>query len=189
MSEEATNMKSSTLPLHIKKLEGPEGLQVWKREMRQWLTAQRLMKWTRAESQYASVAPIIPAGTPLEDVEAITDAAEDKRAKWELGHELAVNIIQNRLGNNLLADLESETNAYVLWEAVLNENKPKGSGTLNDLYRQLLKLDLSQCKDASDYAARLKAVHIDIINISPHLSEAGDQLPYLSVSHWPGQNL
>ena len=56
-----------------------------------------------------------------------------------------------------------------MWEAIQKENKPKGSNTLNDLYRQILRLDLNQSKDASDYTARLKGLYIDITNISPYL--------------------
>lgn len=113
--------------------------------------------------------PILAEGTPDAEIAGLISAAEDKVAKWELGHELAVNAIQSRLGNNLLSDLESQTNACLLWEAIIADNKPKGSGTLNDLYRQLLKLDLGQCKDASDFAARLKGIHTDITNVSPKL--------------------
>lgn len=169
MSEETSMTKSSSgLPLHIKKLEGPEGLQIWQREMRQFLTGQRLFKFTKADQKDTSIVPIVPEEITTEDLAIINTVAEDKRAKWELGHELASNAIQSRLGNNLLSDWENETNAYILWEGINTDNKPKGSGTLNDLYRQLLKLDLGSCKDASDYAARLKGIHTDITNISPH---------------------
>ena len=156
-----------SLPLHIAKLEGPEGFQVWQREMRQHLTINLLMKWTKPENKNPPLAPLV-VGTPAE-VAAAETAAEERLAKWELGHELAVTTIHSRLGNNLMADLENETNACDLWEKVVTNNKPKGSGTLNDLYRQIITLDLSQCKDATDFASRLKAIHTDITNIAPRL--------------------
>ena len=41
------------LPLHITKLESPEGFQVWKREMQEYLIAAILWKWTKEENSEA----------------------------------------------------------------------------------------------------------------------------------------
>ena len=122
------------------------------------------MKWTKPENKNPPLAPLV-INTPAE-VAAAETAAEERHDKWELGHELAVTNIHSRLENNLMADLEYETNAYDLWEKVVTNNKPKGSDTLNDLYRQLITFDL---KDATDFASRLNAIHIDITNIAPRL--------------------
>ena len=43
--------------------------------------------------------------------------------------------------------------------------KLKNFDIFNDLYRQLLKLNLSQYKNAFDFVARLKDIHIDIFNV------------------------
>ena len=174
MSEQTNTImtKAYGLPLHIAKLEGPEGLQVWKREMRQHLISVLLFKYTKLENKERPAVPVAAADATAEQalaINALIPAANDRVAKWELGHELAVNAIQSRLGNNNMTDVEDISNAHTLWETVLGNNKSKGSGTLNDLYRQLLKLDLSSCKDTSDYAARLKGIHTDITNMSPAL--------------------
>ena len=59
------------------------------------------------------------------------------------------------------------------------QKKPKGSDTLNDLYRELLKLELVQCKDAVDFATKLKSVHTDITNLSPALKLETNFLTFL----------
>ena len=46
--------------------------------------------------------------------------------------------------------------------------KSKGFDILNNLYRQLFKLNLNQCKNVFDFVARLKNIHIDIFNILSH---------------------
>ena len=48
-------------------------------------------------------------------------------------------------------------------------NKFKDFDTLNNLYRQLLKLNLNFYKNIFDYTTRLKGIYINIINISSHL--------------------
>ena len=55
--------KAYGLPLHIAKLEGPEGLPVWKREMRQHLVSILLFKWTKPENRER---PAIPAPAPTD---------------------------------------------------------------------------------------------------------------------------
>lgn len=125
---------TSDLPLHIARLEGPEGLQVWQREMREFLTAELLIKYTKIEQKDRPVVPIIASDTPpdeLERLRALIAAAEDKVSKWELGHELTANIIRSRLGNYLFYDFKDLTNAHLLWNAVIAGNKPKGVDTSN----------------------------------------------------------
>ena len=39
---------------------------------------------------------------------------EDKLIKWKFEYELIINVIQNRLDNNLLFDYENEINVYIL---------------------------------------------------------------------------
>ena len=68
-----------------------------------------------------------------------------------------------------MTDVEYITNACELWETVLANNKSKGLGTLNDLYRRLLSLELGTCKDASDFAAQLKGIHTEITDMCPAL--------------------
>ena len=46
--------------------------------------------------------------------------------------------------------------------------KPKDFDIFNDLYRQLLKLNLNQCKNSFDFAVRLKDIYIDIFNVSSY---------------------
>ena len=47
--------------------------------------------------------------------------------------------------------------------------KLKGFDILNNLYRQLFKLNFNQYKNAFDFVIRLKDIHIDIFNVSLHL--------------------
>ena len=98
-------------------------------------------------------------------INVLIPAINDRVAKQELGYKLVSNTIQSRLGNNNIIDVEDISNIYTLQEIVLRNNKFKGFGTLNNLYRQLLKLDLTSYKDTLDYATRLKGIYIDIINI------------------------
>ena len=47
--------------------------------------------------------------------------------------------------------------------------KFKSFDIFNDLYRQLFKLNLNQYKNAFDFAARFKSIHINILNVLSHL--------------------
>lgn len=77
------------------------------------------------------------------------------------------------MGDNFFADHEDVENAHILWEALKTDNKPAGSGTLDDLYRQLLKLD------AADFAARLKSLHNEITSMSAYLRLETNYLIFL----------
>ena len=81
---------------------------------------------------------------------------------------MIVNVIQNRLNNNLLFDYENKTNVCTLWKTILINYKFKNFDILNNLYRQLLKLNFNQYKNAFNFVARLKNIHIDIFNVSSH---------------------
>ena len=58
-------------------------------------------------------------------------------------------------------------------------NKLKGFGTLNNLYRQLLKLNLNFYKNIFNYTARLKGIYINITNISSYLKLKTNFLTFL----------
>ena len=47
--------------------------------------------------------------------------------------------------------------------------KSKDFDIFNDLYRQLFKLNLNQCKNVFDFVIRLKDIYINILNVSSHL--------------------
>ena len=78
-------------------------------------------------------------------------------------------MIQSTLGLNYHNDHKEATNAYFLWVAIKEGCKPKGSGTLNDRYRRLLALKLSDFKDASEYAGKFKELHNEIRNMHEEL--------------------
>ena len=61
--------------------------------------------------------------------------AEDKLVKWKFEYKLIINVIQNRLNNNLLFDYKNEINVYILWKAILIDYKLKDFDILNNLYR------------------------------------------------------
>ena len=44
----------------------------------------------------------------------------------------------------------------------------KGFDIFNDLYRQLFKLNLNQCKNSFDLIIRFKDIYINILNVSSH---------------------
>ena len=60
---------------------------------------------------------------------------ENKLVKWKFEHELIVNVIQNRLNNNLLFDYKNEINVYILKKIILIDYKFKGFDIFNNLYR------------------------------------------------------
>ena len=105
--------------------------------------------------------------TQIENEAASTFA--DRLILWHKGHELAINSIQYSLGRNYAEDYEGYNNAYTLWTAIAAACKLKGSGTLNDLYRQLIQVDLRSCDGASDYIAKFKSILTSIHLISPAL--------------------
>ena len=56
-------------------------------------------------------------------------------------------------------------NACLLWEAIKVGCKPKGSGTLNNLYCQLLTIKLQDCVTVAKYAGKFKELYNDIVNM------------------------
>ena len=103
--------------------------------------------------------------TQIENEAASTFA--DRLILWHKGHELAINSIQYSLGRNYAEDYEGYNNAYTLWTAIAVACKLKGLGTLNNLYRQLIQVDLRSYDGASDYIAKFKSILTFIHLISP----------------------
>ena len=163
------DLKVTSLPKHILKLESPEGFQTWKRDIRIFLTAARLWSYTTA----AKKEP------PSQDTDDPDSDFEVREAAWELGHQQTVNIIQFCLGLNYINDFEAYTNAAFLWTAICTTCKPRGSGTLNDLYAQLLQLELAHCKDVPDYIAQFKKLLNDIYMMSTALKLETNLVIYL----------
>ena len=86
--------------------------------MRQFLMTQRLFKFIKIK-QKNRFAVIINASNDITSKQIVTIiilviAVENKLIKWKLEHELIINVIQNRLDNNLLSDYENEINVYIL---------------------------------------------------------------------------
>ena len=177
---DATISGRINLPLHITKLEGPEGYQVWSREMEQYLIAANLWKWRNQPEEPTEPTAKPAAAVPQNQLQGSeaqpaaqpaipSDALLAKIANWTLGHSLASNAIHSRLGSNLIADYRHERNFATLWSSIQTNCKPKGSGTLNDLYRRLLKLNLGSAKSATEYAGKFKHLHLDITEMAPNL--------------------
>ena len=103
--------------------------------------------------------------TQIENEAASTFA--DRLILWHKGHELAINSIQYSLGRNYAEDYEGYNNAYTLWTAIAVACKLKGLGTLNNLYRQLIQVDLRSYDRASDYIIKFKSILTSIYLISP----------------------
>ena len=158
----------TNLPLHIPALESPEGYQGWKRKMQQYLIANNLWEWIEEDSKElptAEIPKLADDGSNQPVVTAAKEALAIEVKRWKRGHLVACNAIFSVLGTNYVNDFENETNAHKLWNGIVRDCRPKGSGTLNDLYRRLDTLTLASCKDAADYAGQFKNTHNEITNI------------------------
>ena len=178
---ETTAVKTN-LPLHFPELETPERYQGWKRKMQQYLIANNLWEWVEEENKdppTAEIPALINDGSNQAIVTAAKKALADETKIWKKGNQLTCNAIISRLGNNYINDFEGETNAYKLWHGIVRDCKPKGSGTLNDLYRRLNTLTLASCKDAADYGGQFKNTHNEIMNINPKLQLETNYLIFL----------
>ena len=70
------------------------------------------------------------------------------------------------LGINYYNDYKGyATNVCLLQEAIKVGYKPKGLGTLNNLYCQLLTIKLQDCATITKYTRKFKELYNDIINI------------------------
>ena len=147
------------LPTEVKKLEDPEGYQEWSRALRLHLVSCSLWDYTQEKQKTE----------PTQTENEAASAFADRLILWHKGHELAINSVQYSLGRNYAEDYEGYDNAYTLWTAIASACKLKGSGTLNDLYRQLIQVDLRSCDGASDYIAKFKSILTSIHLISPAL--------------------
>ena len=160
------------LPLHITKLESPEGFSVWELEMQQYLIATSLWEWTNVENKDAPTTeiPALATDSSNQDVRTTAPTAlEEKISTWKSGHELARNAILSRLGHCYILDFKHETNAYELWNRIIRFFKPADLTTLNNLYRRLDSHSLGSCRDAADYIGQFKSIHNDILSIHPKL--------------------
>lgn len=160
------------LPLHITKLESPEDFQVWVREMREYLIAVILWRWTEEENSEVPTADIPDLANDGSNqlVRATALAALEERVlTWETGNDLASNAIRSRLGTNYFLDFRNETNAHKLWKGIARDCKPKGSVMLNELHRRLTTLSLRSCKDEVHYACQFRSIHNQILEINPGL--------------------
>lgn len=189
MDPETVTVKSSSLPTHIAKLETPEGYQTWERAVKEYLINGLLWKYT-TESQLvfpprvtqadvdrvntANAAAQVQAGanqapfTPVPVLETL-DSYETRRDRWEGKHLVCCNAILSTLGVNYYSDHKDADNAYFLWIAIRQGCKLKGSGSLNDRFRRLSLLKLSDCKNASEYAGKFKELHNEIRTIHEEL--------------------
>ena len=185
---DSTTLKIAGLPDF--KLESPEGYQVWERKMEQYLIHVDLWKFTtEKEATFpsrisqtdadrvvaANAAAQVAAGVnefvepaPIPEVQSLADY-ELRLERWENKHLRACNAIKSTLGVNYYNDHKGSSNACFLWIAIKQGCKPKGSGTLNDRYRRLLDLKLSDFTSASEYAGKFKETHNDIRNMHEEL--------------------
>ena len=123
------------LPLHITKLESPEGFRVWEREMQEFLIPTGLWKWTKEENREAPTAEIPDRGKDGSNQlmrDTALAALEGKVLTWKTGHELACNAIVSRLGPLYFYEFRKESNACKLWSGIAKEFKPKDSVLLNE---------------------------------------------------------
>ncbi len=170
------------LPLHITKLESPEGFQEWKHQMKQYLIAAGLWKWTKVENKDAPTAEISTLANDGSNQLVRTtalEAPEESMSAWEQGNKIACNAIKSRLGDYYFYDFKNEKNAYKLWSGIDRDCKPTGSGTLNNLYRRLDTLTLASCKDETDYACQFKSIYNDILDINPNFQRGPNFLIFL----------
>ena len=123
------------LPLHITKLESPEGFQVLEREMQEFLIATILWMWTKEENREAPTAEIPNVANDGSNQPVRTTALtalEEKVLAWKTGHELTCNAIVSRLETIYFCDFRKETNAHKLWNGIAKEFKPTGSVMLHE---------------------------------------------------------
>lgn len=169
-------------PLHITKLESPEGFQVWEREMREHLISVIIWKWTEKENSEAPTAeiPDLANDGSNELVRATALAAlEEKVLAWKRGNELAYITILSRLGPYYICDYRYETNAHKIWNGIAKDCKPAGSVALNNLYQRLTTLSIRSCQDEADYTRRFKIIYNHILAISPALRLEANFLTFL----------
>ena len=179
----------ATLP-KVSRLEDPDGYQVWQRDMRTFLIQTNLWRYTlmsesifpprvtqadvdliaarNAAAQLNAEAGEPVTLAPIPEIQTVAEY-EAKREKWENRHLIACNSMTSCLGTNYYNDYKDFTNACFLWVAIKENCKPKGSGSLNDRYRQLMDLKLKDCKDASEYAGKFKELHNEIRNMHESL--------------------
>ena len=82
---------------------------------------------------------------------------------------MCYNVIQSTLSLNYYNDHKEATNTYFLWVAIKEGYKSKGFNTLNNRYRRLLALKLSDFKDTLEYARKFKELHNEIRNMHEEL--------------------
>ena len=133
MDTEGSTIKASSLPTNVIKLENPDQYQQWEREIKTYLVHVDLWKFTLMSKSVLSLRA--PDETP--------EAFETREEKWEGKHLKCCNAIQSTLGLNYYNDHKGSINAYFLWVAIQQGCKPRGSGSLNNRYRRLLALKLS----------------------------------------------
>ena len=134
-----------------------------------------------ANAVKSTTAPRNTTPTSLVLVPILSNDGYDTRLeKWENKHLLAYNAMLSCLGLNYYNDYKaSSSNAYLLWIAIKEGCKPKGSGTLNNRYRQLLMLKLYDFKNTSKYAGKFKKLYNDIVNIYKYLGHSETYLIFL----------
>ena len=173
---------TSYLPLHVTKLESPEGFQVWKRKMRHWLIAADLWQWTEEENSEAPTTEVPDLANDGSNELARATAlakSKEKMHAWKRGNELACNAIVSRLGSNHYYDYENETNAHRLWNGIAKDCKPFESVMLNNLYQRLTTLSITSCKDEADYTRQFRTIYNEILDINPKLKLETSFLTFL----------
>lgn len=124
--------------------------------------------------EQANVAAQLAAGRNLVELARVLEVElvidyEDRKERQENKYLKACNAIRITLGTNYYNDLRGYINAAFMWIAVKEACKSRGSDTLNNRYRRLLDLKLSDFKDVSEYARKFKETYNEIRNIYERL--------------------